>query len=153
MLSANPTTTLINQQTKADGSLGWFGIIRLGLVQTCIGAIVVMTTSTLNRIIVVELSLPALIPGILVALHYFVQVIRPKMGFISDQGKRKTPWIIGGMGVLALGGGAASIGTALLGINLVIGLIVSFFAFVMIGVGVSISGTSLLALLAKSVND
>jgi BCD family chlorophyll transporter-like MFS transporter len=137
----------------ADTSLGWFGIIRLGLVQTCIGAVVVMTTSTLNRIIVVELSLPALIPGLLVALHYFVQVIRPKMGFISDQGKRKTSWIIGGMGVLAVGGALASLGTALLGTNLILGLFVSFIAFVMIGVGVSISGTSLLALLAKSVND
>ena len=26
MLSANPTTTLINQQTKTDGSLGWFAL-------------------------------------------------------------------------------------------------------------------------------
>ncbi len=153
MFSSNPSTSIIEQQTKDDVSLGWIGIIRLGLVQTCIGAIVVMTTSTLNRIIVVELSLPALIPGILVALHYFVQVIRPKMGFISDQGKRKTPWIISGMCVLGVGGATASLGTALLGMNFILGLIVSFIAFVMIGVGVSISGTSLLALLAKSVND
>jgi BCD family chlorophyll transporter-like MFS transporter len=147
---SSPTTTPVKVK---DGSLGWFGIVRLGLVQTCIGAIVVMTTSTLNRIMVVELSLPALIPGLLVALHYFVQVIRPKMGFISDQGKHKTPWIIGGMSILAIGGAGASLGTALMGMNLIIGLVVSFFAFVMIGIGVSISGTSLLALLAKSVND
>jgi BCD family chlorophyll transporter-like MFS transporter len=144
---------MIAQQTNEDASLGWFGIVRLGLVQTCIGAIVVMTTSTLNRIIVVELSLPALIPGLLVALHYFVQVIRPKMGFIADQGKSKTPWIIGGMGILAVGGAAASLGTAVLGIHLFFGILLSFIAYVMIGIGVSISGTSLLALLAKSVND
>jgi hypothetical protein len=29
--------------------LGWLGIVRLGLVQTGLGAIVVLTTSTLNR--------------------------------------------------------------------------------------------------------
>jgi BCD family chlorophyll transporter-like MFS transporter len=33
------------------------------------GAVVVVTTSTLNRIMVVELALPALIPGFLVGFH------------------------------------------------------------------------------------
>ena len=133
--------------------MGWFGIIRLGLVQTSIGAIVVMTTSTLNRIMVVELALPALIPGLLVALHYIVQMIRPRMGFASDQGHAKTPWIVGGMFVLGLGGIGASIGTALMGSYFTLGLFISVVAFSLIGVGVSIGGTSLLALLAKSVND
>ena len=59
---------------------GWLAIVRLGLVQACLGAVVVMTTSTLNRVMVVELALPALLPGILVAMHYLVQVARPRMG-------------------------------------------------------------------------
>jgi BCD family chlorophyll transporter-like MFS transporter len=59
--------------------LGWFGIVRLGLVQAAIGAIVVITTSILNRVQVVELALPALLPGVLVAIHYFVQVLRPRL--------------------------------------------------------------------------
>jgi len=152
MTTTVPTidSSLDNVQTEF---LSWFGIIRIGLIQTCIGAIVVMTTSTLNRIMVVELALPAMLPGFLVALHYFVQLIRPRMGFSSDQGKSKTPWIIGGMGVLALGGIGASIGTVLLASNFILGLAVSTFAFILIGVGVSTSGTSLLALLAKSVDD
>ena len=33
-----------------SGYIGWLGIFRLGLVQASLGAIVVMTTSTLNRI-------------------------------------------------------------------------------------------------------
>lgn len=133
--------------------LGWLGIIRLGFVQTSIGAIVVMTTSTLNRIMVVELALPAILPGLLVAFHYFVQVIRPRMGFASDQGLYKTPWILGGIIVLGLGGIGAAIGTVMLAESVLQGIIVSFFAFLMIGIGVSMSGTSLLALLAKSVDD
>ena len=40
-----------------SSSFGWFSIVRLGMVQAAIGAIVVMTTSTLNRIMVVELAL------------------------------------------------------------------------------------------------
>ena len=38
-------------------TLSWLGIARLGLIQTALGAIIVLTTSTLNRVMVVELSL------------------------------------------------------------------------------------------------
>ena len=58
---------------------GWLSVVRLGLVQACLGAVVVLATSTINRVMVVELSLPALVPGFLVALHYLVQVARPRM--------------------------------------------------------------------------
>jgi BCD family chlorophyll transporter-like MFS transporter len=132
---------------------GWLDIVRLGLVQTAIGGIVVMTTSTLNRIMVVELALPAILPGLLVAFHYFIQVIRPRMGHASDSGARKTPWIIGGICVLALGGFGAALSTALMASYLILGIACAAFAFFLIGIGVSISGTSLLALLAKGVND
>ena len=68
----------------------------------------VLTTSTLNRVMVVELALPAALPGFLVAMHYFVQLSRPRFGHASDRGGRRTPWIRGGMALLALGGlGAA----------------------------------------------
>ena len=89
--------------------LGWSGIVRLGLVQACLGAIVVLTTSTLNRVMVVELALPALLPGLLVGIHYAVQATRPRMGWGSDRGGRRTPWIVGGMAVLAVGGVLAAL--------------------------------------------
>jgi BCD family chlorophyll transporter-like MFS transporter len=136
-----------------SSTFGWLSIVRLGLVQACIGAIVVMTTSTLNRIMVVELALPASLPGLLVAIHYFVQVIRPRMGFESDSGAKRTPWIIGGVGLLALGGFGAAIATSLMGIHLILGITSAIVAFFFIGIGVSMSGTSLLALLAKGVSD
>lgn len=50
-----------------DDNFGWGRIARLGLVQAALGAVVVLTTSTLNRVMVVELALPALLPGVLVA--------------------------------------------------------------------------------------
>lgn len=75
-------------------NFGWLQIVRLGLVQACLGAVVVVTTSTFNRVMVVELTLPELLPGILLALHYLVQMIRPRMGFGSDQGHRNTPWMM-----------------------------------------------------------
>ena len=143
----------MTQSLYQSSTFGWLSIVRLGLVQACIGAIVVMTTSTLNRIMVVELALPASLPGLLVAIHYFVQVIRPRMGFESDSGAKRTPWIIGGVGLLALGGFGAAIATSLMGIYLILGIAAAIVAFFFIGIGVSMSGTSLLALLAKGVSD
>ncbi len=57
-------------------------------------------------------ALPAMLPGALVALHYAMQILRPRLGHGSDCGGRRTPWIIGGMAVLALGGLGAAAGTA-----------------------------------------
>jgi len=132
---------------------GWLRIARLGLVQAALGAVVVLTTSTINRVMVVELALPAMLPGVLVALHYLVQMARPRMGHGSDVGGRRTPWIIGGMALLALGGVTAALGTALVESNRAGGVAVAFAAFVMIGLGVSASGTSLLVMLAKNVAE
>jgi BCD family chlorophyll transporter-like MFS transporter len=131
--------------------LSWLGIARLGVVQMSLGAIVVLTTSTLNRVMVVELALPALLPGVLVALHYAVQVLRPRLGYGSDVGGRRTPWIIGGMAVLACGGIAAACATVLMATHLVPGVALAVLAFVLIGLGVGAAGTSLLVLLAKRV--
>jgi BCD family chlorophyll transporter-like MFS transporter len=131
--------------------LGWLGIVRLGLVQTALGSIVVLTTSTLNRVMVVELALPALLPGALVALHHVLQMLRPRLGHGSDVGGRRTPWIVGGMAVLSLGGIAAALATAWMEVNLAAGIALAVTAFVMIGLGVGAAGTTLLALLAKQV--
>lgn len=131
--------------------LTWLGIVRLGLVQTALGSIVVLNTSTINRVMVVELALPAMLPGALVALHYAVQILRPRWGYGSDVGGRLTPWIIGGMGVLALGGIGSATATAWMGSNLWAGVALAVASFVLIGIGVGASGTSLLVLLAKRV--
>ncbi len=133
--------------------LGWIGIFRLGLVQTALGSIIILTTSTMNRVMVVELALPAMLPGILVALHHSVQLLRPRLGHGSDVGGWRTPWIIGGMAALALGGIGASIGTALMATNVTAGVALAVVSFLLIGVGSGATGTSLLVLLAKQVND
>ncbi|MGH6642123.1 MAG: BCD family MFS transporter [Bradyrhizobium sp.] len=133
--------------------LSWLGIIRLGLVQTGLGAIVVLTTSTLNRVMVVELAMPAILPGALVAIHYALQVFRPAWGHGSDLGARRTPWIIGGMAVLATGGLMASVATAWMGTHPLFGIALAVAAFCLIGVGVGAAGTSLLVLLAKRTDD
>jgi len=136
---------------RSTGCLGWLGIVRLGLVQTALGAIVVLTTTVINRVMVVELALPALLPGLLVGIHFGVQFTRPHMGHGSDRGGRRTPWIIGGVAVLAIGSVLAAIGTATIPDSLSLGIGLALVGFVLVGLGVSAAGTSLLVLLAATV--
>jgi BCD family chlorophyll transporter-like MFS transporter len=134
-----------------SATLGWTGIVRLGLVQAALGSIVVLTTATLNRVMVVELALTAIIPGLLVGVHYAVQMLRPLWGHASDAGGRRTPWIIGGIAVLGLGGIGAAVAVAMMAQNPALGIALAVVDFVLIGVGVGAAGTSLLALLASGV--
>lgn len=135
----------------SERHLGWIGIVRLGLVQVALGSIVAITNSTLNRVMVVELALLATLPGALVALHYAVQALRPRWGYGADIGGRRTPWIIGGMAVLAAGGIGAAASTALMGSDVWLGVAASVLAYLLIGIGVGACGTNLLALLATRV--
>ena len=130
---------------------GWGTIARLGVVQAVLGGVVALCTSTLNRIMVVEYALPAMLPAALVALHYAVQLSRPLWGHGSDRGARRTPWIVGGVAVLAGGAVLAAYATTRMADARALALAMGLLAFVAIGGGVGAAGTSLLALLATGV--
>lgn len=131
--------------------MGWGGIARLGLAQIAIGAVAAIMTSTLNRVMVVELALPATIPSVLVALHFAIQMSRARFGFDSDQSATRAPWILGGALVLALGGVLAALAVAFAAERLMLGLTLAFFAYALIGIGMSAAGTALLAHVAEQV--
>ena len=130
--------------------LSWLSIVRLGLVQLCLGGLVVITTSTLNRLMVIELALPAVLPGLLVGLHYAIQITRPNWGYKSDTGGNRTRFIVAGMAALGLGSFLAALGMVVMDGSFAAGLAISILAYALIGIGVGASGTSLLALLATS---
>ena len=130
-------------------NLGWIGIARLGLIQASLGAVVVMATGTLNRVMVVEIGLPALIPGILVAWHYLIQIVRPRLGHGSDQGGRRTPWIIAGIAMLGLGAVGAAVATSMMASQPTLGILFAWIDYSLIGIGGGCAGTSLLVLLAQ----
>jgi BCD family chlorophyll transporter-like MFS transporter len=117
-------------------TLSWFSIVRLGLIQMCLGAIVVLMTSTLNRLMVVELSLPALMPGFLVALHYGVQLSRPNWGYLSDVGGKRSFWVNSGMALLVTGAVLASFAIGIFPASYVFGMVLSVIAYILIGFGV-----------------
>jgi BCD family chlorophyll transporter-like MFS transporter len=137
--------------TNAGAGFGWIAIVRLGLVQASIGAVVMLATSLLNRVMVVEYGMAAAIPAGLVALHYAVQLARPVWGHGSDRGHRRTPWIVGGMAVLGSGAMLAVVALPFAAGQPLLAGAMAFAGFVMIGAGVGAAGTSLLALLASEV--
>ncbi len=131
--------------------LGWLAIVRIGLVQASIGALVMLPTTVLNRLMVVEYALLAAIPAGLVAWHYAVQLTRPLWGHGSDKGRKRTPWILGGIATLAGGMLLASHATLMMATTFGVGLALAVVAYTLIGIGVGMGGTSALALLASGV--
>jgi len=130
--------------------MSWWHLMRLGFVQAAIGAVVVLLTTTVNRVIVVELDLPASVPGILVALHFGVQLaLRPRLGHDSDRMGRRTPWIIGGLVLCALSGVAVTASLPVMQQHFLPGLLLASVASITLGAGVSGSGTPLLALMSE----
>jgi MFS transporter, BCD family, chlorophyll transporter len=133
--------------------LAWSGIARLALVQVAIGMVVVLMTSTLNRVIILEVGLPAAVPGALVGLHFAVQmVLRPRMGFASDLSGRRTPWILCGMLLLTLSGTGAAATTLVMDTDRMMGLSLAVLCFMVLGFAVSMVGTPFLALLSEKVD-
>jgi len=145
--------TLPSLKVSESAQSNWLNIFCVGIVQASMGAVVVTTTTTLNRVMVIELGLPAVVSGFLVSLHYIIQIVRPRMGYGADQTKQCTPWILGGMGVLTLGGVLAALATTWMAANFALGLTTALIAYCMIGIGVSACGTTLLVLLSKGVGD
>ena len=131
--------------------LTWLGIARLGLVQLALGSVVVLTTATMNRVMVVELAMPAILPGLLVSLYYGTQFLRPRFGHGADQGGRRTPWIIGGVALLATGAVGAALSVGLMEQIAWAGIAAAVPSFLLIGLGIGAAGTNLLALLAARV--
>ena len=129
--------------------MNWLSILRLGLVQLCIGSSVVIPLSTLNRLMKVELALPATIAGFLIALHYAVQLTRVNWGHLSDKTQNRTQWIIFGMLILGIGGILASISIPMIESRFAQGILLAIFSYSLIGFGVGAAGTPLLALLAS----
>ncbi len=137
---------------RARGDFGFFSVLRLGAVQACLGALIVLITATMNRVMVVELGLPAMVPGVLVALHYTVQLwLRPRMGHFADQHGRLTRWIVAGMALLALGVVAIAMLLPTLRSAPALGFPMIVAAFLLVGFGVSTAGTLLLTLLSLRV--
>ncbi|MEM6387759.1 MAG: MFS transporter [Pseudomonadota bacterium] len=113
-----------------------------------IGGLSALPINLFNRLMTVELALPALLPGLLVALHYAVQITRPMWGYRSDARGGRTPFILGGIACVGLGLVMTAWGIANASGSIALGIWI--LAYTIIGFGVGAAGTSFLALLATA---
>ncbi len=132
--------------------LAWFSIVRMGLVQASMGAMTVIPLTTLPRVMQNELGFLALAAGVLVGWYYASQVSRVVVGYASDALGRRTPFIVLGLLILGLSSVAASWSITLMAENRLLGFAAGFAAYTGVGIGVACSGTSILALVATSID-
>ncbi len=139
--------------TSAELPLG--RLLRLSLFQVSVGVAMVLLIGTLNRVLIVELGVPAWLVSAMVALPLVFAPFRAFIGYRSDNhrsalGWRRVPYIW--MGTLLQFGGLAIMPFALLILSgdthgpLWIGQIASAFSFLLVGAGLQTTQTAGLAL-------
>jgi BCD family chlorophyll transporter-like MFS transporter len=130
-------------------------LLRLSLFQVSVGMATVLLTGTLNRVMIVELGIPAWLVAVMVALPLVFAPLRALIGFKSDThrsaiGWRRGPYIW--FGSMLQFGGFAIMPFALLilsgdaQIPTVAGHIGAALAFLLVGLGMHTTQTAGLAL-------
>ena len=67
-------------------------LLRLSLFQISVGMATVMLLGTLNRVMIVELSVPAMIVAVMIALPVLSAPFRALLGFRSDTYRSAIGW-------------------------------------------------------------
>lgn len=130
-------------------------LLRLSLFQVSVGMALVLLTGTLNRVMIVEMGVPAWLVGLMVSIPVLIAPFRALIGYKSDThrsvlGWRRVPYIW--FGTMMQFGGFAILPFALLVLtgnghgSAVWGEIGAALAFLMIGAGVNTTQTAGLAL-------
>ena len=133
-------------------------LLRLSLFQASAGMALVLLVGTLNRVMIVELHVPASIVSVMISLPIIFAPFRALIGFRSDNHKsalgwRRVPFIW--MGTLVQFGGLSIMPFALLVLSgagqsqqapVWIGWLASGLAFLLVGAGIHITQTVGLAL-------
>lgn len=138
-------------------------LLRLSLFQVSVGMATVMLLGTLNRVMIVELSVPATIVAFMIALPVLIAPFRTLLGFRSDThrsaiGWKRIPylwfgslWQMGGLAVMPFAllvlSGQQTVGPAWAG------EVLAALAFLMTGLGLHMTQTAGLALATDRADD
>ena len=138
-------------------------LLRLSLFQVSVGMATVMLLGTLNRVMIVELSVPAVVVAAMIALPVLIAPFRALLGFRSDThrsalGWKRIPylwfgslWQMGGLAVMPFSilvlGGQQAVGPEWAG------EVLAAIAFLMTGLGLHMTQTAGLALASDRATD
>lgn len=157
------TLSMLPFSDAASDDLPLSQLLRLSLFQISVGMASVMLLGTLNRVMIVELSVPAFLVAFMIALPVLIAPFRALLGFKSDTyrsaiGWKRIPYLW--FGTLWQFGGLAVMPMSLLvlsGDNVhdvpFAGEVLAALAFLMVGLGMHMTQTAGLALAADRATD
>ena len=138
-------------------------LLRLSLFQISVGMAAVMLLGTLNRVMIVELSVPALIVATMIAIPVLIAPFRALLGFKSDNyrsaiGWKRVPylwfgtlWQFGGLAIMPMAllvlAGDTAVDAGLFG------QVAAALAFLLTGLGMHMTQTAGLALAADRASE
>lgn len=154
----NMTLKMLPFSDAASKGLPLSQLLRLSLFQISVGMAAVMLLGTLNRVMIVELSVPAMIVAMMIAIPVLIAPFRAFLGFKSDNyrsaiGWKRVPYLW--FGTLWQFGGLAIMPMALLVLagdteldGGLFGEVAAALAFLLTGLGMHMTQTAGLALAA-----
>jgi BCD family chlorophyll transporter-like MFS transporter len=157
------TTRWLPFADAASAGLPLGQLLRLSLFQVSVGMATVLLLGTLNRVMIVELSVPALVVATMIALPVLIAPFRALMGFRSDThrsalGWKRIPylwfgslWQMGGLAVMPFALLVLS-GQQVVGPTWA-GEVLAALAFLMTGLGLHMTQTAGLALASDRATD
>src|ERR1043166_7539276 len=126
---------------------------QLGLIHVAVAMALVPINSTLNRVMIKELSISATLVAILASLPYLFSPIQVAIGSYSDRhpifGFRRTPYILVGLILCVLGVIISPQVAFLIAKNFLFGLLMGLLAFGAWGMGYNLSAVSYLSLASE----
>jgi BCD family chlorophyll transporter-like MFS transporter len=124
--------------------------IQLGLIHVAVAITLVPINSTLNRIMINELAISALLVAVLASLPYLFSPIQVAIGSFSDRhpvlGWKRTPYIAAGLLLCVIGVVAAPYIAFLIADQPLVGILVGMLAFGAWGMGYNLATVSYFSL-------
>lgn len=128
-------------------------VIQLTLVHVGVSLTVVPITGTLNRVMISDLGMPAVLVGLLVALPYMLSPLQVLVGSWADRnpvwGMHRAPWMLFGGLAAAFGSYFCAHAVFYMDSQFVPGVLAAVGVFVLWGVGVNVASVSYLSLASE----
>jgi len=133
--------------------MNWRKVLQLTLVHVGVSITVVPVTSTLNRVMISDMQMPATLVAFLVALPYLLSPLQVPVGNWADThpvwNRYRVPWILVGGLIAALGSYMTAHTAYWMQANFAPGFAAAVLFFTLWGVGVNVASVSYLSLLTE----
>lgn len=137
--------------------MNWRKVLQLTMIHVGVSITVVPVTSTLNRVMIADLGMPAFLVSFLVALPYLLSPLQVSIGNWADRrpilNRHRLPWILAGGLMAALGSYFTAHAAYWMTGDLALGLLAAVGAFAVWGVGVNAASVSYLSLLTELADE